>query len=450
MAEHTSGQAATRTPRWASLRWWGIDIVLVGVLAAYILAGVPVTTFHGDEGMQVYATRDFITAFVERDPLALTTTPPYPIDSRAHLRIINGSVQRYAAGAVLHLRGHNAGDLNREPGWNWGRSYNTNIENDYRPKRSILLPARYTSAAFYALGLLPLLGLARLLGGRWAAYPALTLYALNPLTLLNARRAVMEGSLLAFGLLTIWAGVTLADRVRRGERAPWWLWAGLGLAGALTLASKHSGAIFLVGAWGWAGIGVIAGRRWRDAGALAVAGMVAIMGFVALSPALWNNPPVRLTDLVRLRAELLTAQVAMEGDRVNTLPERAAGIIVWPFGAPQHSERPEWYDAEDFAAQVTAYEVSPWRGHPTHPALTVLLWGLVVVGGVILVRRSPVHGLGALWWAGITALALLGNPLPWARYALPLVPALLLLAGVGCGWICEQTRTLWPLQTGET
>ncbi len=458
-------QASGRVRRWL----WAADLVLVGLLAVYILAGVPVTTFHGDEGMQVHATRDFITAVVERNPLALTTSPPYDIDSRAHLRIINGSVQRYAAGAVLHLRGHNQGDLNREPGWNWGRSYNTNVENDYRPKRSILIPARYTSAAFFALGLLPLLGLGRLLGGRWAAYPALVLYTLNPLMLLNARRAVMEGSLLAFGLFTIWAGAAIADRAHREQRILWELWGGLALAGALTLASKHSGAIFLVGAWGWAGIGFLM-QAWRyqrtgdggrpngtplqglgrGVGALAVTGLLAIAGFVALSPALWNNPPARLVDLVRLRSELITAQVAMEGERVITVGERAVGLVAWPFGGPQHSERPEWYEAEDFAAQVTAYQASPWRGHSTHPALTVLLWGLVVVGVVVLARRTSVHALGALWWAGVTALALLGNPLSWARYALPLVPALVVLAGVGFGWICEQTRTESTLRTRET
>jgi hypothetical protein len=115
--------------KWHSKRLrWGFDALLLAALLVYVFAGVPLAPFHGDEGMQIYATRDYVTAFIERNPVELVTSPPYYIDSRPYLRLINGSVQRYAAGFVLYtVGGHTLDDLPIEPGWNWGLNYAENV-----------------------------------------------------------------------------------------------------------------------------------------------------------------------------------------------------------------------------------------------------------------------------------------------------------------------------------
>ena len=433
-------------------RWWLVDGLLLIGLATYILAGVPLTTYHGDEGMQVYATQDYITAFVDGSPSELVTGPPYTIDSRPYLRIINGSAQRYAAGALLHLRGHNTGDLPREPGWNWGLSYTENVEGGWLPKDSVLFAARYTSAAFFALSVIPMFAMGMLLGGRWAAYPAAILYALNPILLLNGRRAMMEGSLLLFGLLTLWIALLVVRQLQHKQVLHWRHWAGLAIYGGLTLASKHSGAIFLIGAWTWIGLAILWTRQYvvKHIVLLVVNGVLAIGLFVGLSPALWNDPPARLADLVGLRSELLSIQVAIESDAPTSLAYRATAIFTQPFTTPAaHFERPSWGEVDAIATQVAAYNGSWLSGLPTTPWIGVPLTVLALIGAVILIRKQPTVGVGLLLCYLLTALALMGNPLPWQRYIIPLIPLVILLTSAGFAWSCEQTRTALRLPTNQ-
>jgi hypothetical protein len=439
-------------------RWYPLVLVLwLGALTAYIMAGVPLVSFHGDEGMLIYATRDVLDEAASGDVLALTTTPPYPIDSRAHLRIINGSVQRYAFGAVLLVRGHNVGDLQQEPGWNWGLSYDDNVEGGWLPKDSILTASRYTSAAFFALSLIPLVGIAHLLSGRVAALASTALVALNPLLLLNGRRAVQEGVMLCFGLLVMWVAVWLAKRVRAGERAPAIVWWGLAIAGGLALASKHSAALFLMAAWLWIGLAMLAAprHRARTLADLIFSGVGAIAVFVMLSPALWNNPPARLLDLTRLRGELLSIQVDIEEGAPTSVEQRARWMLSVPYTAPvTHYERAEWGEVAAIASEEAAYESSVWRGYPTSVALGVALTGLAVLGLIALTVRQPIMGAGMLVWYAVTGAIMLVNPLPWERYYIPLVPVVALLTACGVAVllrpICEQTRTETPLQAPDS
>jgi hypothetical protein len=86
--------------------------------------------------MQVYATLDYYTAFVERHPQDLLTNPPYIIDSRPHLRLINGSLQRYGAGLAFAIAGYTVEDLPNAPGWNWGLNYDENVAGGGFPKQT--------------------------------------------------------------------------------------------------------------------------------------------------------------------------------------------------------------------------------------------------------------------------------------------------------------------------
>ncbi len=227
-----------------------IDLLYVIVLGVYIVAGVPFAPFHGDESMQIYMSRDFTIAFLDGRLGDLVTQPPYEIDSDAHLRLINGTVNRYTIGAAWRLAGYTANDLPPRPGWDWGLNYQQNVETNHRSGEGALNAARLPSAVFTALsvGIVFLLG--SRLGGRPTAYIAAAIYALNPAILLNGRRALQEGSMLFFGLLTILVAVWMSRR----DRKPIWSWGMLIGAGALTLASKHSGVVFVAGALGWLGI----------------------------------------------------------------------------------------------------------------------------------------------------------------------------------------------------
>jgi 4-amino-4-deoxy-L-arabinose transferase-like glycosyltransferase len=441
------------------MRQTAIVLLLIG-LCAYVLAGVPVVSFHGDEPMQIYMSNDYVALFIDRDPEYLKVSPPYPLDSAAHLRLINGSVNRYLIGLSWHTAGYTSGDLPRPPGWDWGISYEDNAASDRRPDDAFMRVARASSAVLAALGVPLMYALGRAVGRRWAGVIAAVLYALHPVVLINGRRAMQEGAMLAFGLLTIAAAaawVLLDDRAALWRRTAIALL--LALATGLTLASKHTGAIFVIGAYLLISLDLllraVGWRRRAQAVALALTSAALAFGlWVMLSPALWNDPIVRIGDLLSERTRLLEIQVMVDAGAPMSAEERIAAIITQPFIAPmQQFEVAWWLESAAARAEVEAYAASALRGVEWGAvgggALTLLAWG---GAGLALVRgwRGRASGRGRLAvglaaWAAIVALSLLVNPLPWQRYYLPLIPPLILLAGYAAvvvrGWVSPGTAS---------
>lgn len=413
-------------------RW--IDVAWLLLLAGFIFAGMPLATFHGDEAMQIYMSNDYVAAFIDRDLNYLMVNPPYGIDEDPWLRILNGSINRYAIGLSWQLAGMNSGQLPPRPGWDWGLDYDRNVETGHLPSDSLLLAARFSSTLFLALSAWVMFGIGWQVGGRPLAYMSSAIYTVHPVVLLNGRRAMQEGSYLFFGLLAVLLAIIISRKRADGQRAAWHWWAGLVLAGGLTLASKHSGIVLVAAAFGWIVLTELAHFDLRRFGGmvvrLLVSGVLVVVLFVALSPALWNDPIARFTDLISVRQGLLDIQVGIDPDAPTTLLQRVEGIITQPFlTAPQHFEVAFWANATAVTDAINRYMASPLSGVQFEPilgtALTLLAgWGLVLC---LKLWRQP----GILAWVGVTLLSLLVNPLPWQRYYLALYPVAALLAGIG-------------------
>lgn len=420
-------------------------VLWLAALCAYVIAGIPTASFHGDEAMLIHTSRDYATAFLDRAPERLLTTPPYPIDSDGHLRILNGTVLRYTIGLSWHLAGFSVDDLPPPPGWDWGLSYDTGVATGHRPPDALLYAARLPSALFLCVSIVALFGIAQVVGGPLVAYIASGLYALHPTVLLNGRRAMQEGPMLGFGLLTVLLAALISRRRGNGERVPAVYWALLALMGSLTLASKHSGAIFVAVALGWLVAAELVGRRrWRSLIApLAASAVLIVVGFIALSPGLWSDPPARLRDLVAVRQELLNIQIVADPLAPTTLTQRTADMLTQPFLAPaMHYEVAGWGESPAFAAEVERSQSSPLSGIPYGWALGLPLTSFMLGGVVISLRRrrEPAYAGLVIWLLAVAAL-LLANPLPWQRYALPLIPAAAVFAGVGIRALAGRLRT---------
>jgi hypothetical protein len=350
-----------------------MDAIWLAVLAVFILAGMMLATFHGDEAMQIYMSRDYATVFIDHNPSSLMVNPPYNIDDDPWLRILNGSVNRYAIGLSWQLAGLNTGMLPPRPGWDWGLEYDTNVATGHLPPENLLAAGRISSTLFLVLSAVAMFGIGWQFGGRLPAYIISLLYTLNPIILLNGRRAMMEGSMLGFGLLTIW----LAILISRGK-TNWYWWVLLTLSGGLTLASKHTGILFVGGALGWIGLREII-RYFRRASdksesitvkylaatfaRLIASGIVTLLIFIALSPALWNDPVARLGDLIAQRQFLLDIQVASNPAAPTTLSQRLEGIITQPFMTPPvHYEVDFWAKAAAITDEIQQYMASPLSG----------------------------------------------------------------------------------------
>lgn len=423
-----------------------IDALYLLALAVCVFALPP--TFHGDEAMQIYMSSDYATAFIDHNPVALVTVPPYPIDSDQHLRLINGSINRYAIGLSWHLAGFTVNDLPPRPGWDWGLDYDTNAATGHMPAPALMLAARFSSTLFLALSVVVMFALGWRFGlrfgwqfgGRALAYIVSGLYAVNPIVLLNGRRAMQEGSMLFFGLLVILVAALISERRSEGDKpAPLYLWLALVVAGGLALASKHSSIVFVAGALGWIFAAELIRLRWRDllltTVRLAVAGALMVVLFVALSPALWNAPLTRIGDLFAARTELLDIQVTSDSLAPTTLTQRIEGIVAQPFMMPpQHFEVAFWGEFPTVTADIDRYMASPLSGVQFGSivgGVLTLLAGVGIIMALLRLRSRDGNCAGLLVWLLVTAASLLANPLPWQRYSLPLLPTATLLAGIG-------------------
>ncbi len=423
--------------RWLPL----IDLLYILALMLFVLAGVASVPFHGDEAMQIYMSRDFEAAFVDGDFAALTQGPPYFTDDDNQLRILNGTVHRYLVGAARNLLGIGRDQLMPRPGWDWGLDYDFNVETGHMPSEPLLLAGRYTSALLLALSVPVMFGIGWQVGGRPTAYLAAGLFALHPVILLNGRRAVQEGAMLFFGLLSVLTGVVLAGR-RAREASSWYLWPALIASCIMALVSKHSALPFVAGALGWvfvAGCVRFKPRRMLALVAALVGTIVVVgIGFVALSPALWDDPPARISDLLRIRQELIDSQVVLFSDGPMPVQDRIAGVFTNPFlRPPQFFEAPVWAEYQPITQQIEAYMASPLAGYSSGGIVGLVFSVVMIFGAVGLylprLRPRPDWGptLGLSVWTGITILTLLVSPLDWQRYALPLLPEAVLLAAIG-------------------
>lgn len=429
-----------------------VDALWLAALSLYALLGIARVPFHGDEAMQLYASRDYDLAFIEGSSAALITAPPYVVDSDAHLRILNGSINRYLTGFLRHLASSGADQLPPRPGWDWGRSYAENVATDHRPAPNLLLLGRLSSALFLALSIPLMFMLGRQFGGRSLAYIASLIYALHPVILLNGRRGMQEGALLCFGLLSLLIAALIVRRMAVGRNILRGQWIALAVAVGLALASKHNAVILAAGAFAFiaAAAAVTISRReiLRLAAILILCGAGAFVLFIALSPALWNDPIARLGDLLAVRAELIAIQT-QHGALSAPLAERLAAIVTEPFVAPpQFFEVAFWADAPEITAEIAAYQASllgGWSG--VVGALLTLLWalGMIIAAGKII-RRGPESSLyaGLMTALGVAAAAMLVNPLPWQRYFLPLIPLAVLFAAVGAN---TGIRAIWEIVT---
>ena len=416
----------------------------LALLIVYVLAGIDLAPFHGDEALQIRSSDDYATLFIDGDVAALGVRPDDPRSASSDRRLLQGSINPWTIGFAWHLAGRGREDLPPEPGWDWALDYDSNLALGLRPAPQLLLTSRYPSALFFALSVPLLFAIAWRLRGTGTALLASGLYALHPALLLNGRRALMEGPMLFFGLLTICCALMI---LRHGERARWRWWLALALSGGLALASKHSALLFFGGALGWLWFAALL-QRQRQAlltatGRCVLCGILALTVFLALSPALWPDPWQLLQRLVQVRGELVQVQVRslQPGGVGMSLAERLDQILTQPFLRPaMFYEVASWSEYEAITAEIDAWRASPLSGMPVNP-LTGGLLSLLTLAGLAQIGRKP-EQLGLLAWLALTLFVLLLNPLAWQRYYLPLLPLTCLLAASGMTTLWRWV-TLW-------
>jgi 4-amino-4-deoxy-L-arabinose transferase-like glycosyltransferase len=438
------------------------DIVFLTALIVYIVAGVPLVPFHGDESTLIHTTRDYAYQFIERDYNMITLNGHPAIDPMdQQLRLIDGRVHKYLGGLAWHVGGYSVDDINTA--WLWGTDWDYNRREGHIPSDDILIITRYASALLMAAGVVVMFFIGKSVGGRPAGYAAAFLYAINPALLVNGRRSMMEGSLMFFSLLTVLAGMWFVRRLpplpallgERGEKQEnhtrtgnnghhkkrlysedaAWVFSvlALGLAAGLALSSKHTAVFTLVPVFAACGLYALYQRHFAAIGGLVAAGMVALVVFYVLNPTWWGDPLSGFNELLRLRTETLNTQL-LYFDSYDGMGEKLGGFVRYALNShPQYYEIAEW---EGFiGGQIAAYENSMWTGLAL-PLVAVI--GLLLAGVAGLVRRfSPQRWVIGLWGVVAIAAVISVTPFEWQRYYLPAILPVVVIMGVGVGYIFD-------------
>ncbi len=431
-------------------------ILWLTLLFVYILAGTSSVPFHGDESTQIYMSRDYAYQFLQGNLDRLRYHDPPLSATEQQLRLLNGTLNKTLIGLAWHLGGFSVDQVNEQ--WDWGGDWNYNQSNNHAPSEALLQISRIPSAVLLAAGVIVIFVLGRLLGGRPVAYLASLYYALNPALLIEGRRAMMEGSLTFFSLLTVLAGIWLIQK-QRGSTALL-----LGIAAGLALASKHTAVFTLMAVGGTCALDpraewVIKGRNVEAHGRaplriyalLLVAGVIALAIFYAMNPAWWGDPLTRAGQVLSLRSDLLTGQTAAFGGYAS-LSDALGGFFRQVFvNSPQYYEIPAW--AGYIAEPISRYESSFWKGISIGGSVLggVVLLLLTALGGVAAMGRKlaltqvysdistaqqrsesrAVRVLIFVWALVMLATTALLTPIEWQRYYLPAAPAVGLLAALG-------------------
>ncbi len=439
-----------RFPPWLDGLW-------LACLGLYILAGAQIMPFHGDESTLMIMGRDYHYLAVEGDLSKVLYDETWQDNHGEQLlRILNGTISKYIYGWLQTLNGRGPGDLNRD--WMWGRDYDFNASRGALPAADLLRWARLASALQLALAGAAFFQFVKLSVDRPTAWLASALFALHPNMLINGRRAMMEGSHILGLTLVLLAGILLL-RERR-----WHQYALLGFCGGLAVAAKHPNAIvcaLVYLACLRAPIWRLArGHAWRgaarDLAGVALAGGITALVFLLLNPAWWNAPLELPPVIIDLRTDLLRRQVTMFGG-YESFAGQLSGFFEFTFvGARQYFEVDAWRHYDVISGQIAEYEGSGlaglrFIGESGRLGLLVLL--ICVFGALKLALDSGVsreaRWLILLWSAGAALSTLWLTPLPWARYYLPLLPAVsLLVAYVAVRAARDLTRTPGPRADG--
>lgn len=429
-------------------------LLWLALLAAYVLGGVPLVPFHGDESTVIFTSKDYAYIFLDRD-WSRVTYEANPADpekaTEQDLRLLNGTLTRYLMGLTWQVAGFTISDINAQ--WDWGADWNYNQSTGHAPTEALLHTLRLTSTLLLIVGLIAVFAIGWQLGGGWIAYLASLYYALNPALLLNGRRAMMEGAFIAFSLLTVLAGIGFL------KRPSLWRALLLGVAAGLALASKHTAVFTVAAVYATCMLYLIvqAIRSREDAAsdaefvllpyavlAAAVTGGV----FILLNPAWWSDPLTRILEVLERRQDLLGGQTAFFGGYAS-LTDQIAGFLRQVFLAqPQFFEVQAWQVW--LSDQIQAYEASPWRGFAVGGSVVgAILLCVMMALGLSLLLRGPVERSAARWVVGFWALAMLLTtalltPVEWGRYYLPAYPAVGLVASVGVIWLVQQVWNRRP------
>lgn len=413
-----------------------VDIIWICLLAIYVQGGMYIIPLQGDEPILTFMGRDFYHHFVEQDLSLLRYDESIFIkESRwsnpyveQELRLLNGTIPKYIYGWTAYILGYKINEINRP--WGWGYSYERNLKEGRITDDVLLTATRYTAAIQFVLAIGVFFVVCRNAFNRPVAYLATFYLTMNPTILLDARRAVSEGSHLLFMMLVLLIALWL---IRDRRRVQFILF---GLVAGFAVAAKHPNAIVVMLLF------ISCGSYWiltflnkklnrtellKLITGLVFSGIISLGTFYALNPAWWEAPLQSANKMIDLRTELVELQTYAFTDSHAThlsISDRTNSFFRFVFVAEVLDNLHNQYDVAE------RYHQSIWDGIPIGGSSVggYIVMALTIFGFIHMWRNPNIlpeyRWLITIWGVGICLFNFVSIPFQWARYYIPSIPVI--------------------------
>jgi hypothetical protein len=473
----------TKTNRWIEL----VDVIVLLFLAAFIISGITLVPFHGDEATHILMSQDYDTLVKKGDLSAFLFDPSSAKSfSKNGTRLTIGSILWFSIGLARDITNIDS-KLNGR--WLWGATWTDNIEKGNMPSYQLLTLARACSASMGALSIIFFFLTARnLLKSRLLAWVSIILLATHGDILLNFRRSLQEGPKFLFLLITLFLATHILqdlkmDRVRRV------LYILLGIASGFTLAAKQDAAPALVAIY----LSLASILFWENERISAIvanilylsaAGILAYASFLILMPVFWGwwetslamigfsilllqipvwssnklaKPMILagclliitttivfrlqwlkvftpISEMIEIRKVLLNTQIGHQTSPFNfdTIDNKARFLLRTILTSNVMYLESESYDSGPIKEQIKIYETSYIHGRLGSLVWDVPIIIIFVIGFWVLFKQSNPESTFIFSLLFVPAIILLATvPLPWQRYFLIMQIPYALIAGAG-------------------
>lgn len=399
----------------------------IGLVTLFYTLGIPEVPFHPDESTQLYMSQDWYSQL--RNPWELALQPGTPITNRVAYRLLDPPFTRLWLGFWLALTQNPPPDHD----WDWSKGWEENVRAGALPHPNSLYIGRLSMVLLLPLGLLGIWKIGKALGGRRCAWIAFALLGSNALVLLHTRRAMAEGPLLAWNVITLW--LLSLPKVN-----PWLV----GLTTGLAFNAKYT-TLPLLGLALW----ILwlrtstPNHRWPWIKPFAIVLVIFTLVSLTLNPVLWKHPLETLKQAIAAREHLLAAQIS-DFTKANPLmvaesiPDRIRNLLLqFYFAPPQTSEAANY--AEILEASYQQYLSFPIYNLMRGSIGGGLMLALTLLGILTIPFRqhrnppSSITSISILIGGTLlqSAVILGWLPLTFQRYYIPLIPYLVLWAALG-------------------
>ena len=473
-----------------------LDVFFLLLCVVYVLAGISLVPFHGDESAYLILSEDYDLVFKKGEVEKILFDPAGK--NKQYLRLSTGAILAFSIGFARDIT-KNEDPINK---WLWGSSWEDNLALGNLPTPQLLNLARTCSALLGAFSVVLFFYLAlQLFGSRLAAWIAVLALVTQGGVLVNIRRAMQEGPKFFFLILTAYiASYILRNLEQMQIRRSHYFF--LGIASGLTLAAKQDSAPMLLAIYAalafvpvikkstlrvffinvlylgaatlfayatflafmpvfwrwWESVLALTGvalvllqipllKSDRIARFLTLAGLGLSVGMTVVSPALWTKLHTPLVSMLELREGIIGGQLNVTSEQgsldMSLTMNRLTFLLENTLSTNVMYMETSSFDVPPVQAQIQAYEDSPLSGRIGMPFVDGVVIMLALVGGWTLFRKAIGERGYVSFLLFIPAVFLCVTiPLPWQRYFLILQIPYLLFVGVGGAQVWEWIKQL--------